>query len=85
MPEDGVPNVGFVAGSGDVYFAVMQGGITFAPVMGRYVSRETLDDISVGALAPYRPTRFAGLRAQNIDVTETLDKLEENRQIGTRT
>ena len=85
MPEDGVPIVGIVAGSGDVYIAVMHSGVTLAPIMGQYISREILDDISVGALAPYRPTRFAGLRAQNIDATETFDKLEEIRRIGSRT
>ncbi len=85
MPEDGLPIVGFVPGSSDVYVAVMHSGVTLAPVMGQYISREILDDISVDSLAPYRPTRFAGLQAQSIDATETFDKLEENRQVGSRT
>jgi glycine/D-amino acid oxidase-like deaminating enzyme len=61
MPEDGFPIVGFVPGSSDVYIAVMHSGVTLAPIMGQYISREILDDISIDSLAPYRPARFAGL------------------------
>ena len=53
--------LGFVPGSSDVYIAVMHSGVTLAPIMGQYISREILDDISIDSLAPYRPTRFAGL------------------------
>ena len=65
MPEDGFPIVGFVPGSSDIYVAVMHSGVTLAPIMGEYISREILDDISVDSLAPYRPTRFAGLIDRN--------------------
>lgn len=61
MPDDGFPIVGFVPGSDDVYVAVMHSGVTLAPIMGQYISREILDDISVDFLEPYRPSRFAGL------------------------
>ena len=65
MPEDGFPIVGFVPGSSDVYIAVMHSGVTLAPIIGQYISREILDDISVDSLAPYRPNRFAGLIGRN--------------------
>ncbi len=65
MPEDGFPIVGFVPGSSDIYVAVMHSGVTLAPIMGQYISREILDDISVDSLAPYRPTRFAALIGRN--------------------
>jgi glycine/D-amino acid oxidase-like deaminating enzyme len=65
MPEDGFPIVGFVPGSSDVYVAVMHSGVTLAPIMGQYISREILDDVSVDSLAPYRPSRFAGLKGRN--------------------
>ena len=60
MPEDEYPIVGFVPDSSDVYVAVMHSGVTLAPIMGRMISREILDDISVATLDPYRPERFSG-------------------------
>ena len=65
MPEDGFPIVGFVPGSSDVYIAVMHSGVTLAPIMGQNISREILDDVTVDLLAPYRPSRFAGLIGRN--------------------
>ncbi len=59
LPEDDYPIVGFVTGSSDVYIAVMHSGVTLAPIMGRMISREILDDVSVESLDPYRPERFS--------------------------
>jgi glycine/D-amino acid oxidase-like deaminating enzyme len=58
MPVDGFPIVGPVPGAREVYMAVTHSGITLAAILGRYVSREILEGVPVGALAPYRPTRF---------------------------
>ena len=59
LPEDDYPIVGFVPGTADVYIAVMHSGVTLAPIMGRMISREILDDVSVDSLNPYRPGRFS--------------------------
>jgi len=60
LPRDGYPMVGFVPGSDNVYVAVMHSGVTLAPIMGRIIQREILDDVSVDSLGPYRPGRFSG-------------------------
>jgi glycine/D-amino acid oxidase-like deaminating enzyme len=60
FPRDGYPMVGFVPGSDNVYIAVMHSGVTLAPIMGRIIQRELLDDESVDSLGPYRPGRFSG-------------------------
>ena len=59
LPEDDYPIVGFVPGTADVYIAVMHSGVTLAPIMGRMISREIFDDVSVESLDPYRPERFS--------------------------
>jgi glycine/D-amino acid oxidase-like deaminating enzyme len=59
LPEDDYPIVGFVPGSTDVYIAVMHSGVTLAPIMGRMINREIMNDVSVEALNPYRPERFS--------------------------
>ncbi len=61
LPEDDFPIVGFAPGSADVYIAVMHSGVTLAPIMGRMISREIIEDVSVESLGPYRPERFAGV------------------------
>jgi len=58
MPVDEMPIVGFSPGNADVYVAVMHSGVTLAPIMGRYVAHEILNDRPIDELAPYRPDRF---------------------------
>jgi glycine/D-amino acid oxidase-like deaminating enzyme len=58
LPSDGLPIVGFAPGNSDVYIAVMHSGVTLAPIMGRYVSHEIMNDDLIDELAPYRPDRF---------------------------
>jgi len=58
LPQDGLPVVGPSPANPDVYIAVMHSGVTLAPIMGRYISHEILNDNSVDELAPYRPERF---------------------------
>ena len=57
MPEDGFPIVGFAPGATDVYISVMHSGVTLAPIMGRYIAREIVNDEPISELAPYRPGR----------------------------
>jgi len=57
MPEDGLPVVGFSPGNSSVYVAVMHSGVTLAPIMGRYIAHEILNDDAIDGLAPYRPGR----------------------------
>jgi glycine/D-amino acid oxidase-like deaminating enzyme len=59
VPLDGFPVVGAVPGANDVYVVVTHSGVTLAPILGQYVTREILGDEIVDWLAPYRPGRFA--------------------------
>jgi glycine/D-amino acid oxidase-like deaminating enzyme len=64
MPVDGFPVVGALPGVSDVYVAVTHSGVTLAPILGQYASREILGEDLIDWLAPYRPARFAaGARA----------------------
>ncbi len=58
MPQDRLPIVGFSPGNSDVYIAVMHSGVTLAPIMGRYITHEIMNDDLIDELAPYRPGRF---------------------------
>jgi len=59
MPLDGFPVVGALPGVADVYVVVTHSGVTLAPILGQYVSREVLGGEVIDPLAPYRPGRFA--------------------------
>jgi glycine/D-amino acid oxidase-like deaminating enzyme len=58
MPQDRLPIVGFSPGNSNVYIAVMHSGVTLAPIMGRYITHEIMNDDMIDELAPYRPGRF---------------------------
>jgi glycine/D-amino acid oxidase-like deaminating enzyme len=58
-PKDGMPIVGRLNTAPDVYLATMHSGVTLAPIIGQYVTRELLANIPVRMLDPYRPDRFA--------------------------
>lgn len=58
MPQDRLPIVGFSPGNSNVYIAVMHSGVTLAPIMGRYITHETMNDDLIDELAPYRPGRI---------------------------
>lgn len=58
MPQDRLPVVGFSPGNPNVYIAVMHSGVTLAPIMGRYISHEIMNNNLIDELAPYRPDRF---------------------------
>ena len=54
LPEDDRPIVGFSDGAPDVYIVVMHSGVTQAPIMGRLVAMEVLDDVRVDLLKDFR-------------------------------
>lgn len=58
VPQDGLPVIGR-AGPAGLYVAVMHSGVTLAPLVAEHVARELLAGEDIGALAPYRPQRFA--------------------------
>jgi len=60
MPLDGFPIVGALPAASDVYVAVTHSGVTLAPILGKYVTRELLGSDIAGPLVPYRPIRFVG-------------------------
>ncbi len=59
VPEDGMPIVGRLDTAPDVYVATMHSGVTLAPIIGQYVTREILANHPVHMLEPYRPGRFS--------------------------
>ena len=60
MPLDERPVIGTVPGAPDIYVSVTHSGITLAPILGRFATRELIDGDRIAALAPYRPERFSG-------------------------
>ncbi|WP_136619956.1 MULTISPECIES: NAD(P)/FAD-dependent oxidoreductase [Mesorhizobium] len=58
-PIDGFPIIGRAEGVDGVYVAVMHSGITLAPVVGLFATREILEGERDPLLAPYRLSRFA--------------------------
>ncbi|MER8441793.1 FAD-binding oxidoreductase [Mesorhizobium sp. M1066] len=58
-PIDGFPIIGRAEGMDGVYVAVMHSGITLAPAVGLFATREILDGERDPLLAPYGLSRFA--------------------------
>lgn len=58
-PIDGFPIIGRAKGKESVYIAVMHSGITLAPAVGLFATREILDGKRDTLLAPYGLDRFA--------------------------
>jgi glycine/D-amino acid oxidase-like deaminating enzyme len=73
MPLDDRPIMGPVPGAPDIYVSVTHSGITLAPILGRYATREIVDGDQVEAFAPYRPERFARLtyRSRNSNTSSS--------------
>lgn len=68
LPEDDRPIVGFSDGAPDVYIVVMHSGVTQAPIMGRLVAMEVLDDVRVDLLKDFRLSRFEGKRETGVSL-----------------
>ncbi|ESX58043.1 D-amino acid oxidase [Mesorhizobium sp. LSHC422A00] len=58
-PIDGFPIIGRAEGVGGLYVAVMHSGITLAPAVGLFATREILDGERDPLLRPYGLGRFA--------------------------
>lgn len=58
-PVDGFPIIGRAESVAGVYVAVMHSGITLAPAVGLFATREILDGERDPLLAPYGLSRFA--------------------------
>ncbi|MGX5832511.1 NAD(P)/FAD-dependent oxidoreductase [Mesorhizobium sp. 43Arga] len=58
-PIDGFPIIGRADGMDGLYVAVMHSGITLAPAVGLFATREILDGERDPLLAPYGLSRFA--------------------------
>lgn len=58
-PTDGFPIISRADGVDGLYFAVMHSGITLAPAVGLFATREILDGERDPLLAPYGLERFA--------------------------
>ncbi len=58
-PVDGFPIIGRAEGVGGLYIAVMHSGITLAPAIGLFATREILEGERDALLKPYGLERFA--------------------------
>ncbi|MBN9549979.1 MAG: FAD-binding oxidoreductase [Alphaproteobacteria bacterium] len=58
-PADGFPIISRADGVGGLYIAVMHSGITLAPAVGLFATREILEGERDALLAPYGLERFA--------------------------
>lgn len=56
--RDRMPIVGRLASLPDIYVASMMSGVTMAPLMGRLIATEILDDVRIEMLGSFRPERF---------------------------
>lgn len=63
IPADGFPSVGAVAGIPGYFEAVTHSGITLAPLIGRSLTAEILEQKRDPLLEPFRPERAALLAA----------------------
>ena len=55
MPGDGLPIVGHLPAASNVYIAVMHSGMTLAPLIGKLVAEEVLNEHLQPLLSDYRP------------------------------
>lgn len=60
MPADGAPIIGPLEGAEGLYVAVMHSGVTLAPLVGRLVAQELINDVQAYELLGCRPARFTG-------------------------
>ena len=58
VPPDGLPLVGRLPDSPWLYHVVTHSGVTLAPLLGRLVAEEIVNDTDHAQLASYRPARF---------------------------
>lgn len=57
LPLDGHPVLGYSTEVPEVYIAITHSGVTLAPIIGRLVAQELVNDKRLNALNSYRPNR----------------------------
>lgn len=71
-PADGLPAVGFVTDQQRVYVVTTHSGVTLAPLLGKLVAQELLDDDRSPLLADYSPARLLGKTVEDFPVFATI-------------
>ncbi|WP_028921558.1 NAD(P)/FAD-dependent oxidoreductase [Pseudonocardia acaciae] len=69
MPADGQTIAGYASERSRVYCLVTHSGITLAPLLGRLAAAEIVNDHTQDLLQAFRPTRFAGVRRSELNIT----------------
>ncbi len=59
IPADGFPALGVPAGLSGLYVATMHSGVTLAPLVGKLVAQEILQNKRTALLQPFHLSRFA--------------------------
>ena len=57
LPIDGHPVLGASPARRDIYLAIMHSGVSLAPIVGQFATRELIEDVAIERLERYRPTR----------------------------
>ncbi|MGH2757799.1 MAG: NAD(P)/FAD-dependent oxidoreductase [Actinomycetota bacterium] len=63
MPRDKMPIVGPLPGLSSLYVATGHSGVTIAPALGQFITKEIIDGVEQDRLRPFRPARFSANRA----------------------
>lgn len=63
MPRDRMPIVGRLPGLSSIYVATGHSGVTIAPALAKFVTREIVHGADVGQLKAFRPARFSAHQA----------------------
>lgn len=71
-PADGLPGIGYVTPQRRVYLLVTHSGITLAPLLGRLVAEEVLQERRPALLSDFAPDRLLGKSAQDFPPFPTL-------------
>lgn len=58
LPVDGHPVLGYSTNRASVYLAMMHSGVTLAPIVGRLVAQEIMNEKPLQQLENYRPDRI---------------------------
>jgi glycine/D-amino acid oxidase-like deaminating enzyme len=77
LPADGHTVAGYASAQSRVYCLVSHSGVTLAPILGRLVATEITTDQEQDLLRAFRPTRFTGVQASDIEVDQHAKSLGE--------
>ena len=59
MPRDKMPIIGPLPGLSPLYVATGHSGVTIAPAVAQFVTKEIVDGVEQDRLKPFRPSRFS--------------------------